>query len=73
MERQIEHTPGFRFERKFIDENSSLTETEHKIKHNPAGFSEIYHSRFVNNIYLDTPDYRFYLDNIKCNFVNLPG
>ena len=65
MEEHTKQTPGFRYERKFIDENSSLTETEHKIKINPAGFSEIYNSRFVNNIYLDTPDYRFYLDNVS--------
>jgi len=65
MKRQLINTPVFRYERKFIDENSGLAETEHKIKLNPAGFSEIYSSRFVNNIYFDTPDYRFYLDNIS--------
>lgn len=65
MKQQEKHIPTFRYERKFIDENNSLVATEQKIKLNQAGFTEIYHSRFVNNIYLDSTDYRFYHDNVS--------
>ena len=34
------------------------------IMFHPIIFSEIYHERFVNNIYFDTESFRTYFDNI---------
>lgn len=53
-----------RYERKFFLENFSPERAETIIKHNPARFTEIYHQRFINNIYLDTPKLTFFFDNV---------
>jgi len=43
----------FRYERKFIVPGMSPSEIRHLVLHHPAIFSEIFHERNVNNIYLD--------------------
>lgn len=62
IERQAED--AYRFERKFLVEDLSAEEMEWQIKLNPAFFREIYHERFVNNIYYDTNDFRYFADNV---------
>ncbi len=52
-----------RFERKFMVERLSMQEIELIIKRNVAFFSEIFHQRYINNIYLDTPNLTFFFDN----------
>lgn len=52
-----------RYERKFVIENLSKQSVISVVKTNPAIFSEIYHQRYINNIYLDTHNLMFYLDN----------
>jgi len=53
---------GYRFERKFCTQLSKY-EVEHIVKTNPEIFSEIFHERHVNNIYLDTPNLTFFYEN----------
>jgi hypothetical protein len=53
-----------RYERKFAVPNFSRAEARQIILHNPARFTEIFSQRYVNNIYLDTPGFTFYNDNI---------
>ncbi|MCK5822867.1 MAG: VTC domain-containing protein, partial [Bacteroidales bacterium] len=52
-----------RFERKFTISRLSKQEIELVIKQNSALFSEIFHQRYINNIYLDTPNLTFFFDN----------
>lgn len=53
-----------RYERKFAVPAFSRSEAKQIIHHNPARFTEIFQQRFVNNIYLDTPGFTYYNDNI---------
>ena len=53
-----------RYERKFYVTELSPLEMLALIRHNPAVFREIFYKRFVNNLYLDTPDLRFYNENV---------
>jgi hypothetical protein len=57
----------YRYERKFFIENTSLSSVEMIVKSNPLMFSEIYHSRYINNIYCDTPGLTNYYDNVNGN------
>jgi SPX domain protein involved in polyphosphate accumulation len=59
-------TPG-RYERKFVIPNSSLKEVEAQVLLHPALFRRIHHPRMVNNIYLDSPEFNHYLDNVEGN------
>lgn len=59
-------TPG-RFERKFVIENTNLKEVETRLRLHPAFFKKVHQSRSVNNIYLDSPEYRFFFDNVEGN------
>ncbi|MBN2893755.1 MAG: polyphosphate polymerase domain-containing protein [Bacteroidales bacterium] len=54
---------GFRYERKYLADSLNSFQTEQVIKIHPAGFSEIYQQRFINNVYFDTPRFDFYYDN----------
>jgi hypothetical protein len=54
-----------RFERKFAIETLTKEELELMIKQHPSVFSEIYHERFVNNIYFDSIDLQNYFDNVN--------
>lgn len=53
-----------RYERKFVVKTLSKYGVEQIIKVHPAAFSEIFTTRNINNIYLDTPNLTFYLDNV---------
>jgi len=55
-----------RFERKFVSCLSKQA-VEHEVKKNPALFSEIFHERYINNIYLDTNNLTYYYDNVIGN------
>ena len=56
--------PGFRYERKFFISDLTRQQVETIVKMHPAFFSEIYHRRFINNIYFDTPGLKNYYDNL---------
>ena len=56
---------NFRYEKKFVTSELFLYEVEHLIKHNPLVFSEMYNKRTVNNIYLDSIDYKNYREHIE--------
>ena len=51
-----------RYERKFVISELTKQEVEFLVKLHPAMFSEIYHQRFVNNLYFDSFDIRNYFD-----------
>jgi SPX domain protein involved in polyphosphate accumulation len=55
----------YRFERKFLTDQMSFEEIEQVVLFHPACFQEIHHQRQVNNIYFDTPDLRFFEDNVS--------
>ncbi len=59
----MEHT-DYRYERKFFIDEMSRNGVEHLVKMHPSFFREIHHERTVNNIYLDTPDFRSFHDNV---------
>lgn len=52
-----------RFERKFAINKLSFQEIEMVVKQNSVLFSEIFKQRYINNIYLDTPNLTFFFDN----------
>ncbi len=54
-----------RYERKFVIVDLTKEDVESLIKLHPALFSEIYHQRFVNNIYFDSHHLSHYYDNIN--------
>jgi len=58
------HEKEFRYERKFIVPEMSPSEIRHLILHHPAMFSEIFHERKVNNIYLDFYGMTNYHENL---------
>ena len=53
-----------RFERKFIFKQTSTKNIETLIKLNKVGFHEIFHERYINNIYFDSINFDNYYDNI---------
>jgi SPX domain protein involved in polyphosphate accumulation len=55
---------GLRYERKFFITELSFRAVEHVLKMNYFHFTEIYHSRFVNNIYFDTTSLQCFDENI---------
>ena len=57
-------TNSLRYERKFFISDLTKHEVESAIKLHPAVFSEIYHERRVNNIYMDSFDMANYFDNV---------
>lgn len=66
MEKAVNNspTPGQRYERKFLVSGLTASEVESLIRFHPAMFSQIYQPRFVNSLYLDSPDLRNYFDNL---------
>ncbi len=54
----------FRYERKFFVEETDKHTVERMLRFHPAIFSEIYHERFVNNIYFDSMNLRAYQENL---------
>jgi hypothetical protein len=64
--KKISHS-DYRYERKFFVTNLSSFDVEQIVKQHPAIFSEIFHTRKVNNIYFDTYNYKNYIDNVNGN------
>ena len=56
-------SPNYYYERKFVCTELTIREIELIIKTHPALFSEIYHERFVNSIYLDSLNMTNYYDS----------
>ena len=56
-----------RYERKFVTSTTFLWAVESQILLHSALFRKVYQPRFVNNIYLDSPDFTHYLDNVEGN------
>ena len=54
-----------RYERKFFINNMSTSEIESLIKIHPHIFSDIFHPRYINNIYFDSIDLNNYYDNVE--------
>lgn len=61
-----DYTPlnGFRYERKFVCNNTNRGQVDVLIRRNPAVFKQSYKPRQVNNIYFDTPGLDCYFDNL---------
>ena len=57
----------YRYETKFFIQNMDRNFIENMISHHPAFFSEIYHSRHINNIYFDNLNLSSFHDNIDGN------
>lgn len=55
----------YRYERKFLISELDLDEIKLIVKLHPALFTEIYHQRYVNNIYFDTLCMKNYFDNVN--------
>ncbi|MAE70078.1 MAG: hypothetical protein CME06_06375 [Gemmatimonadetes bacterium] len=55
---------GFRYERKFLVEGLDRHQVVCSIKMHPGMFSEIYHPRFVNSLYLDSVGFDSYSANV---------
>lgn len=60
-------TEELRYERKFLASHLSLAGAILRIKLNSSAFSEIFHERKINNIYLDSPSLGNYFDNVNGN------
>jgi SPX domain protein involved in polyphosphate accumulation len=54
----------YRYERKFFISELSRQSVESIVRLHPAMFSEIFHQRFVNNIYFDSFGLQNYNDNV---------
>jgi hypothetical protein len=54
-----------RYERKFVVDGFSLSEVLAVVRRHPAGFRETYPPRSVDNLYLDTLEYRDYHDHVN--------
>ena len=53
-----------RYERKFVIGGLSRAGIIQIVKTHPSAFSEIFHEKYVNNIYLDTPNLTYFLENV---------
>ncbi len=62
-----DNNDNFRYERKFFIGGLDTKSLESIVIQNPAFFSEIYHERWVNNIYFDSLNFNNFLDNIIGN------
>ncbi len=54
-----------RYERKFVVSDMDYAAVEQAVRNHPAAFSEIFHRRYINNIYLDSNDLDFFYDNVS--------
>ena len=59
---------NYRYERKFLISELTREEVQSLIKSHTVMFREIYHPRYVNNIYFDTFDMGSYFDNVNGAF-----
>ncbi|HNQ67690.1 MAG TPA: VTC domain-containing protein [Bacteroidales bacterium] len=55
---------NYRYERKFRPESLSVRQIENIVLGSAAFFRKIYHPRYVNNIYLDSPELDCLYDNL---------
>ena len=60
----IPSTDDYRYERKYLINNLSEYEIENIVTLHPCVFSEIFYSRYINNIYLDSDNFDNYHDNV---------
>ncbi len=67
MKKQVQDQPldAYRYERKFLVERMDTQHIRALVQLHPAMFVMPYPPRWVNNIYLDTPDLSNYLDNVE--------
>src|SRR3972149_549673 len=56
---------GLRYERKFVTFELDQAETLAVVRFHPALFREVFHTRWVNNIYFDTPSFDHYQANVR--------
>jgi SPX domain protein involved in polyphosphate accumulation len=56
---------SFRYERKYFLSQLTKYDVECIVKLNPAMFTEVYHQRYINNIYFDTHGFWNYNDNLE--------
>ena len=54
-----------RYERKYRISGQHFDQVHHHIMSNPAAFKKSYPDRYVNSIYFDTNDFRFYHENVQ--------
>ena len=54
-----------RYERKFVADGLPLSEVLALVRRHPAAFRETYPARSVNNLYLDSPEFRDYHDHVN--------
>ena len=54
-----------RFERKFVVSDMDYFNIEQQVRLHPAAFTNLFHPRYINNIYLDTTELDFYFDNVS--------
>lgn len=57
--------PNPRYERKFVADAFSVSECVALVRRHPALFREVYPSRMVNNVYLDSPSRTAYHDHLN--------
>ena len=62
---EVPNGAALRYERKFVPANFGAREADALIRLHPAAFREIYHARWVNNVYLDTPAFDHYEANVR--------
>lgn len=67
MQLPKEQLEPLRYERKYLIADYSFPDILQLIKFHPACFSEIYHERYVNNIYFDTLGMNNYFENVEGN------
>ena len=58
------HVSALRYERKYIAPGMGRSDAAMMLKLNPAVFSPLYHERYINNIYLDTPFFDAYHETL---------
>jgi hypothetical protein len=54
-----------RYERKFVTDRLALSEVLALVRRHPAAFRETYPTRSVNNLYLDSPEFRDYHHHVN--------
>jgi hypothetical protein len=60
-----EGLPNLRFERKFVAAEVRPSEALALVRRHPALFRSPYPPRWINNLYLDTPDLRHFHDHVE--------
>ncbi len=57
----------YRYERKFFITELSREQVIQIVKNHPACFREVFHERYINNIYFDSHDQVNYIENVEGN------